>query len=339
MSQSPKILVSIVAYREKYLGQSVKSCIDSAKYPENIYFSIVSEQGRPELHANLDFIDPDKIIYRKYDLSEYRGVLWSRSKTTEVTFNYDYILYTCGHNLFAPNWDVETVEDLTKAKILTEKPILVSSGPEYEYNLDGTIKYDTWTKRTTPAYRPKISLKYVPGYGFPNELQIEVPGGQEVLPDTYIQFSWVFADKKFIEEVPLDPNMGFHAEEISTTVRAWARGWRVFSSQKILYYHDTHKQYPGEELSRTISHRPWADLNKKEYWKQSDETLTRLNLLLSGNLAGKYGGVTKNQCIAFCEYTGMNKKWCELIENYNKLFPGKRHGEKFRDDSPIILDF
>lgn len=333
------ILVSLIAYRERYLAETIKSCLENAKNPENIYFSVVSEQLKPELHANLSFVDESKIVYKKYDLSEYRGILWSRGKTTEVDFDYDYILFTCGHNLFGHHWDTESLSDLDKAKKLAKKPILTCTGPEFEHNkLDGAVNFDVPSKRIKPTYRPKIADTYVPGYGFPNEFLSAVPETDEVLPDTYLQFSWVFAEKSFIDEIPLDPDMGCHGEEISITVRAWAKGWRIFSSQKNLYYHDTHRDYPGEPMSRTISHRPWTDINKEQYWKQADETLVRLNKLLSGTLPGKYGEVSRDDCLAFCEATGMSSNWCNLIENYDKLNLPTRHAIECRYDSPVVSD-
>ena len=115
MSTSNKILVSMIAYREKYLEQSVKDCYEKADNPQNLIFSVVSEQAKESLHADLSFIPKNQLIYRKYDLSEYRGVLWSRHKTTEVSANYDYILYTCGHNRFAKSWDTKVFTEYKKA--------------------------------------------------------------------------------------------------------------------------------------------------------------------------------------------------------------------------------
>ena len=50
--------------------------------------------GKPELHADLSFIPEDQLIYHKLDLSEYRGVMWSRWKTSQVDVEYDYLAGT-----------------------------------------------------------------------------------------------------------------------------------------------------------------------------------------------------------------------------------------------------
>ena len=330
------ILVSMIAYRERYIEESVRDCYDKSDRPEDLRFTVISEQSRDELHADLSFIPQHQLDFKKYDLSEFRGIVWSRGKTLETELYYDFVLYTCGHNRFAEHWDTDLMSEYSKARAITPKAVITASGPQFNYNPDETIALDL-EERPVNRYRPEISKDYTPGYGFPNELQIDVPDTDEILEDCYIQFSWTFGPKEFAIEVPMDPDMGYHADEISTTIRSWAKGWRVYSSQKPLYLHDTHKMYPGEDTSRTISHRPWADLHKDAFWKQSDETMLRINKLMSGRLEGPYGEVTKDQCLAFCEATGMNPRHCEPDYNFDKLdLP--RHGDVFRSHDPILSD-
>ena len=328
----PKILVSMIAYRERYLEKSIKDCLEKADNPENIYFSVVSEQSESHLHPDLSFVDQDRLIYRKYDLSEYRGIMWSRNKTTEVDFDYDYVLFTCGHNMFAPNWDKISIEEQQKASLLNEKAIITSSGPEFEYNPDGKIVLDPRSGRTRNKYRPSIPNDYVPGYGFPNSLQQDVPETSEVLQDAYMQWSWVFAPKSYVIDASIDPEMGYHGEEIYLTVIAWSRGWRFFATPQILYYHDTYKEYPGETRSRMETHRPWIDINQKSFWEHSDRSMRRLNKLLSGQL---YGDVTKEKVLKFCEETGLNSRYCEPFDDYSDIGL-LRHAEDLRNQAPYL---
>jgi hypothetical protein len=330
-TSNKKILVSMIAYREKNLAQSVRSCYDSADNPENLYFSVVAEQGREDLHENLDFISEDQITYRKYDLSEYRGVLWSRHKTTEVDFEYDYILYTCGHNLFAQGWDTLIFTEYEKAKLKCEKAIITVAGPHFKHLSDGSIAKETLRN----DYRPVISSNYIPGHGFPE--QVEVPELLDVIEDTYVQFSWVFAPKNYVKEVPLDPDMNYHGEEIYVTIQSWCRGWRFYTTSEILYYHDTYKEYPDEEHSRMATHRPWSDGNKDSFWAQSDRSMLKLNQLLSGRLDGPYGNISKSEVLDYCAFSGLNPTLCEPNDSYDKL-DVQRHAEDFRYQDPIIIN-
>jgi len=330
-----KILVSMIAYRERQLAESVRDCYEKAAKPGNLIFSIVSEQSKPELHADLSFIPEGQLVYRKYDLSKYRGVLWSRDKTTEVSEEYDYILYTCGHNLFAEGWDTIVLEEYEKAKEINPKALLTVSGPEYEMNSDWSISYTSRAGRVKNSYRPFITEGYIPGHSFPGT-QL-VPEDSSVHEDYYLQLSWVFAPKEFVDEVPLDPDMCYHGEEIYVTIQAWCRGWRFYSTPRILYYHNTYKEYPDEIHSRMTTHRPWSDMNKDAFWKQSDDSMLKLNLLLSGRLTGIYGDIPKESVEEYCKMSGMDHRICEYNPNYNNLgIP--RHAEDFRLLEPIILE-
>jgi hypothetical protein len=330
-----KILVSMIAYRERYLAESVRDCYEKSSNPENLIFSIVAEQSTESLHADLSFIPGSQLIYRKYDLSEYRGVLWSRAKTADVNIEYDYILYTCGHNLFVPNWDVVVIEEYGKALKKYPKPVITVSGPEYEMSAAGEVLYQSRAGRVTNYYRPQIDKEYIPGYGFP--LAEVVPDSNDVLEDFYWQGSWVFGPKAYVDEVPLNPNINYHAEEIYTTIQTWGRGWRLFSTPKVLYYHDTYKEYPGELLPRSTTHRPWSDMNKAAFWAQSEETLTELNLLLSGRLDGKFGGISPDIILDYCMASGMNARWCAYDPKYG-ILDLPRHGDYFIDKEPYTED-
>ena len=215
-----KLLVSMVAYREKQLERSVKSCYENAEHPEDLLFSIVSEQYSDDLHADLSFIPAEQILYRKYDLSEFRGVLWSRVKTMENNFDYDYVLVTCGHNMFNKNWDSRSYIELEKAKSKTEtgKAILSFCGPEFEYNPDYTLNIENVpTGRTKCFYHKKLDTdNYVPGHGWPNV--VTVPTDGDVHEGVYFQASYVFGERKYFDELPFDPTINYCAEEIYITL-------------------------------------------------------------------------------------------------------------------------
>lgn len=112
----------------------------------------------------------------------------------------------------------------------------------------------------------------------------------------------------------------------------------MFTTETILYYHDTYKKYPGEEVSRMTTHRPWSDLNKESFWRQSDESMIKLNLLLSGNLDGIYGNIEAQKVLEYANFSGLDVQWCTYDPDYHRM-PIKRHAEGFRvPPRPEVLD-
>jgi hypothetical protein len=332
-----KLLVSMVAYRERQLERSVRSCYENAENPQDLMFSIVSEQYSEDMHADLSFIPENQIIYKKYDLSEFRGVLWSRAKTMENNFDYDHVLATCGHNLYTKNWDTVSLRELQKAKNKTNdnKAILAFCGPEFEYNQDYSLNIDhVSTGRTSNYYHKKFDGDvYVPGHGWPDV--VKVPKDGDVHECVYLQASYIFGERQYFDELPFEPNIGYQAEEIYMTIKTWAAGWKMFATSEVVYLHDTGKRYPDNNFEMLAwTRRPWLDINKVAYWKQSDESMILLNKLLSGKAE-----VPLNKVLEYCEFSGMDKKWCEYMPDFDKMDNeiGIRIAFDRREEDPIIV--
>jgi hypothetical protein len=334
-----KILITLLSYRERDLLITVQTAWENAKHPERLIFSIVSEQSSDDLHPDLSFIPEDQLIYRKYDLSEYRGVMWSRNKTLDVDIEYDYFLQTCGgHVLFAEDWDSNVIDGYKRSikAAGTEKVVFVLCGVLFEYDDDGNIIFEQnhpW--KMVNRYHKTLNKGYVPGYGFPHSQPFEDKEPKEAV---YYQGSWVFSTPQYVKEVPIDPDMSYHGEEIYLTVQSWCRGWKFYSCDIPLYAHNSEKKYAREEKSRIITHRPWADNHKEKFWQQSKESMIKLNLLLSGNLGGIYGGITREQVLEYCEFSGLDPIFTIYNPNHDKI-DLYQHGKNIKEDPPVNVDF
>jgi hypothetical protein len=336
-----KILVSIISYKEGDLRGTVLDCYNKAKNKEDLIFSIV-EEHYPEFYSDLSFIPKKQIIYRKYDLSKYRGILWARNLTTKNIFvNYDYVLYICGHTRFEEDWDVTCLQEYAKAKAKSEtgKAILTFCSPDFEYNNDWSIRYKDKVK--TNLYHPSINgydprsqspSDFIPGYWFP--IGHAPPEDDDVHENYWVHFTWCFAEKSYVEEVPLDPEMNFNGEEPYVSLQSWGRGWRMYATSKIFYYHHLSRSYPGEKESRYRTARPWADDKKKEHWEHSRKAMLKLNMLFSGRLDGKYGGISLKTATEYCKKSGINLKWTEYDPEYDKI-DGYQHMMWIKNDEPI----
>lgn len=339
---SMKTLISVISYKEGDLRGTILDCYSKASNKEDLFFSIV-EEHYPEFYSDLSFIPEDQILYKKFDLSEFRGILWARDLTTkEIPFEYDYVLFICGHTRFEQDWDITCLLEYTKAKAKSEtgKAILTFCSPDFEYNNDWSIKYKD--KVTKNIYHPTLSngfdprtqskSEFIPGYWFARA--DAVPDDEDVHEGYWVHFTWCFADKSFIIEVPLDPEMNFNGEEPYVTLQSWARGWRMFATSKILYYHHRTRNYPGEQKSRYETARPWADDKKKDYWEHSRKAMLKLNLLFSGRLKDKYGNIPLEITQDFCKKSGIDLKWTEYNPNYDKI-DGYQHMMGIKDIAPI----
>jgi hypothetical protein len=336
-----KILVSIISYKEGDLTGTVLDCYNKAKNKEDLMFSIV-EEHYPEFYSDLSFVPSNQMLYSKFDLSEYRGILWARDLTTkQVSVDYDYVLFICGHTRFEQDWDVTCLVEYAKAKNKSEtgKAVLTFCPPDFEYNDDWSIKYKHVVK--TNLYHPSIEgydpraqspSDFIPGYWFP--IGHAIPEDEDVHENYWVHFTWCFAEKSYVDEVPLDPEMNFNGEEPYVSLQSWGRGWRMFATSKIFSYHHLSRKYPGEQLSRYNTARPWADDKKKDHWEHSRRAMLKLNMLFSGRLEGKYGDIPLDITSEYCRKSGINTKWTEYNPEYDKV-DGYQHMMTIRDDEPV----
>jgi len=336
-----KILVSIISYKEGDLLGTVKDCYDKAKNKEDLVFSIV-EEHYPEFYSDLSFVPEDQIIYRKFDLSKYRGILWARDLTTKgLPFEYDYVLYMCGHTRFEKDWDETCIKEYSN--ILqnsgSKKAVLSFQSPMFEVNEDGTLEFEKSIGPKVNTYYPRLDITkdfgydFAPGYWFPDVR--EVPTDKTFTQSYWIHFTWCFASKEFVEEVPFDTSIGWTAEEIYCSLQAWSKGWKIFATPTIMYYHHTIRKYPGEKELRNDTHRPWADKNKDSYWANVDYSILRLNKLLSGKLEDEDRfKINQDIILDYCRESGLNTKYTEYNPNYHNLdnYQQRKH---LRDAPPV----
>jgi hypothetical protein len=320
-----KILVSIIAYKEADLAGTVRDCYDKAKNKDSLIFSIV-EENDPSLFSNLDFIPSDQLIYKKFDLSTYRGILWARDLTTKNNAEYDYVLYMCGHTRFEKDWDEVCVNAykniLTENKI--EKAIISFHAPLFAVNEDGSLEFEKNPGPKVNIYYPRLDTtkdfgyEFAPGYWFPEAA--EVPRDKSFTESYWINFTWCFASKDFVSEVPFDRSIGWTAEEIYCSVQAWCKGWRIFAIPNIIYRHHTVRKYPGDKDIRNNTHRPWADKNKDAYWENVDYSILKLNRLLSSRLnPDDTFFIDRSKILEYCDQSGLNPKYTEYDPEYHKL--------------------
>ena len=113
MSKNAKIFIQIASYRDPQLTPTLKNCIENAKYPKNLVFSIAWQHSKDDEWDNLDEYKNDprfKIIDIDYKLS--KGACWARNMLQQQYDGEKYTLQLDSHHRFTPNWVVELIKEL-----------------------------------------------------------------------------------------------------------------------------------------------------------------------------------------------------------------------------------
>jgi len=298
-----KILVSIVNYCDPEFYSTVKSLWETAKNKNNLFFSLVSEDL---VLYDFSFIPKDQIVYRHFDISEYRGGLgWARNLATKVNFDYDFFVQFDSHTYGSKDWDeLSYIKYLEIAKN-DNKFIICYAPAAYELTNSGKVDFnvDNLISKFAFAYNDLI-----PGFNFPGYLILDIDC---VVISYWATCCFLFAPKLWVDEVGISQHESFNTEEFSLSLRTFAHGWNIYSiGTRDVFHHESHKQINGT-VTRQIF-RPWADDRKEDYWSHVEKSTDRLSLLMSGNL-----DVSKNKVKEFFEQTGISKKYLEFIPNYS----------------------
>ncbi len=249
------IFIQIAAYRDPELLSTVKDCVENAARPELLHFCIGWQHGEEEnikeifKYPNVTVID---IPYK-----ETKGACWIRRKIQDRYNNEKYTLQLDSHHRFIKNWDIECIKmykQLKKKGI--KKPLLTTYLPSYDpandpifrVNEPWQINYDRFMPEGPIFLRPSIIKEY-------EKLT-------EPVPSRALSAHFIFTQGKWCKEVPYDPELYFHGEEISLAVRSYTQGYDLYHPHKIVVWH----QYTrAGQKKHWDDHKDWGALNSLSY--------------------------------------------------------------------------
>lgn len=298
----PRLLVSVVNYCDPEFYNTVKSLWDNAAVKDSLIFSLVSED---RVEQDFSFIPSSQLIYRHFDISSYRGgVSWARHLAVDVDVDYDYLIQFDSHTLASKGWDTSAVK--TYCSIEDAKYIIAYAPADYELNSDGTPEI-----KNVPRTYSSIAATYgqfIPGFNFPG--YDRVPDGDPTR-GFWVTCCYLFAPISWVKEVGISKDSSFNTEEISLSLRTFAKGWKVYAVQsRDVFHHDSHRQ-PNGEVTRVVN-RPWSDGRRESYWSHVEGATDFLGRLIAG-----LEDVPKDAVEAFFDSTGVDKKYMSCHPNYH----------------------
>lgn len=230
------IFISIASYRDPEISRTIRSAIDSASGIYSIHFgAVIQEYERdiPDLSwvPNLSL----KVMHPK----EAKGAGYARSIAMDLYNGQDHYLQVDSHTIFAQDWDILCVNELQMAqKISNNKKIILSYfPPPYFVELNNTISFPTKdTERVPYPTKQKPWLNKRKDW---TALRINFDDKDFRVPEesSTVLGGFIFTTGNITKEVPYDPEISFFGEEICFAMRAWTRGWDIYSPSKKIVYH------------------------------------------------------------------------------------------------------
>ena len=294
-----KIFVSIASYRDPELLPTLRDLINKAKYPENLVFSIAWQHSTKDVWDTLDeFKDDTRFKVIDINYADSKGACWARNAVQQNYDNEEYYLQLDSHHRFIQDWDMECIEMIEQLRSLGhKKPLLTSYIPSYDPENDpkGRAQEPWWL--TFDRFIPEGAVFFLPA---------AIPGWKEItqpVPSRFLSAHFIFTLGNWCQEVPYDPELYFHGEEISLAARSYTWGYDLFHPHKIIAWH---------EYTRKGRTKQWDD---DKNWGDKNNNAHLRNRILFGmepgctpcqrNKLGIYGFGTERTLEEYEKFTGL----------------------------------
>ena len=217
------IFIQIAAYRDPELLPTIYAALETAWRPENLSFGICfQEHADSPDYEKLKALPHCRVIQIEPELSQ--GACAARAVTQSLWQGESYTLQIDSHMRFVPEWDRILLEMIAP---LGGKVVLTCYCPAYD---PGQPLDPPQAQLLGADYFSAYDMLLLMGRSFPCKMEHPVPGA-------FWSGHFSFSSGKLIEDVPYDPALYFHGEEISFAVRAWTKGYELFYPHRAVCYH------------------------------------------------------------------------------------------------------
>lgn len=249
------IFVQIASYRDPELVPTVLDCINNAKHPKNLKFCIGWQHAGDEDISAISKLKNVKILEVPH--TESKGACWIRHKIQSKYNGEKYTLQLDSHHRFVKNWDEELIKMFKSLKSTkVPKPLISSYLPSYQPNNDPAARLNECWQLNYDRFMPEGPIFLRPS---------SLKGWEKMDKCPYsrgLSAHFIFTLGKWCKEVPYDPELYFHGEEISLAVRSFTHGYDLFHPNKVLVWH--HYTREGAKKHWDDS-KEWGNLNSISY--------------------------------------------------------------------------
>ncbi|HUO54533.1 MAG TPA: GlcNAc-transferase family protein [Rhodoblastus sp.] len=284
-----RLFVSIAAYRDPDLGPTIADCLAKAARPDDLVFGICWQHDKGEKPPAEFDRAPLRLV--DCDWRDSGGACWARAEVMKLWRGEDWLLQIDSHCRFTPDWDLALLAQA--AACGAAKPLLSANAVPFD------------PPAPPPPGRPTcIAFSHFDEDGIVYQSSDYFEAGPLSPPRRarFLSAHFLFAPGAFAAEVPYDPALYFHGEEISLALRAFTHGYDLFHPTRHLLWH---------HYGRPDRAKHWLDhLRGKGVrvdWSERDAaSRARLRRLLLLGEGGAFGCGGARSLADYEAYAGVN---------------------------------
>jgi hypothetical protein len=252
------IFISIPAYEDPLLLQTIKSCLDNAENPNRLRFVIALQYKKNSLPDISSFMNDARFTFLTYDVDSRPGVIQIRKKILEYFKNEEYYLMIDSHMLFEKKWDTILIKDLREIsenkkhkKVIISKTLSSHLGKKDDDDYFGNPEICKWS----------LSLSFSKNKEWLDSFDLrastqEYYGKNKYELTNFISCHFMFTTGNWVKDVGIIlPFEAFHEQEF-LSFHSFLKGWDIYSFP--FYNHLVHLHAPynlnvyGQEFSEKL---------------------------------------------------------------------------------------
>jgi hypothetical protein len=309
------IFISVASYRDKVCNSTVKSAFDNAENPAKVFVGIC-QQNKPEEDSDcaLSFETNPNVRIIRIPYYEAKGPTYARYLCSTLWNGEDYFLQVDSHSKFVKNWDTQCIKMIgdIKAKGLSEKPVL----SHYPKAIESYTEYSEANKTKVP----RICKSFFNDRGMVSFMGAEeIDSKGEYYRTPYVSGGMLFAESKFLKELPYDPHLPFLfvGEEILHSVRFYTNGWDCFTPSSNIVFHEYTRADKPKIWTDNPTYRDDDAFNKvKQYLHLLNADVEKsVSQDVSMNM-DKYGLGKARSLQDYYQFAGINVEKKEVTTNF-----------------------
>ena len=299
-----RIFISIAAYRDRELPLTVASLIENADRPTNLHIGVVQQATKREM---VDYSDNPLVSEIRIRAQDAKGAGYARARAQEMYQGEDFFMQIDSHTRVDKGWDTDLIHMYNQAVELagTDK-IILSQFPKAYVREEGVDLAIDEIKYPDDAMKQEI-LWANKSIWSASRVQFSDPRQRVPEESTTVLAGFIFAKGTIVEEVPYDPDISFFGEELCFAIRAWTRGWKIYSPNKqVISHFYTRKGHEKIWDAGNNTNKKWGGIEKRSMNRQAD--------IYNGNILGLWGAPDKESLKAFEDFAGV-----EIASLYNHM--------------------
>ena len=302
------IYISIAAYEDPDLVDTIKSALDNARFPDKLVFGICLQY---EEEPDLSFLPKRQKRILSFDAYERPGLVRARFLLKKMFLKEDYFLQIDSHTVFDKDWDVRLVKDLNDLKEQKGQNAVLA------FQITNTLSMNIKSKTDWIVYQecPLILSHNVWAAVTDDEVE-------RFEKTQRITAGALFVDAKTISAIDTDQYTQAKSEVVYLSFCFLMNGYDIYTTNNVPISHDNTK-YNEHLNSLILKNQPFDENNNKNFVSnfygdapENEVEMMKALVYNTGKFAVKGAKITIKD---FWEKIGLKDHYESIKKQHDKL--------------------